>query len=274
MKGLVYMKKLNVKQTALFLFLFMFFLLSGCGSSELEINTVAETAETEENSLENNKDIKDKEDKENLEKENIEVVFSENSVDSSVEDSLDNSIDNSVNASENSSSTTIFVYVCGAVNEEGVYMLPAGSRITDALDAAGGYAESALHGYLNLAEPLVDGQRVYFPYSAEEEELDMTAGAAGQSSNQGSGQNADAGAPDGAIGSETGNKGQPDGLVNINTAGVDELKTLSGIGDSRASDIVAYREANGPFGSIEEIMNVSGIGESIFNKIKPYITTE
>ena len=102
----------------------------------------------------------------------------------------------------------------------------------------------------------------------------MTAGAAGQSSNQGSGQNADAGAPDGAIGSETGNKGQPDGLVNINTAGVDELKTLSGIGDSRASDIVAYREANGPFGSIEEIMNVSGIGESIFNKIKPYITTE
>ena len=64
------------------------------------------------------------------------------------------------------------------------------------------------------------------------------------------------------------------GLVNINTASIDELKTLSGIGDSRAEDIVAYREANGSFSSIEDIKNVSGIGESIFSKIKPYITVE
>ena len=151
------------------------------------------------------------------------------------------------------------------------------------MESAGGYAENAVHGYLNLAETLVDGERIYFPYLDEEESLDMASGA-------------DSGF-DSKTDSKTDSKSdletdletdlQPEieaksgdhsesgsGLVNINTAGADELKTLSGIGDSRAADIIAYREANGSFGSIEDIMNVSGIGESIFNKIKPYITVE
>lgn len=139
-------------------------------------------------------------------------------------------------------SPEIKVYVCGAVVTPGVVALPEGSRAEDALSAAGGFAEDAWRDYVNLAERVADGQKLYFPTLDEAESL---------------------------VGQEA-----RDGLVNINTADVAMLCTLPGIGESRAKDIIAYREAHGAFGSCEEIMQVSGIKTSVYSKISDKITVK
>ncbi len=191
---------------------------------------------------------------ETMEEEGTEAVFGEISdeVTNISEDSMANE---SANASDSdaadtedvvASEDTITVYVCGAVVQEGVYELPAGSRISDALLMAGGYDENALHGYVNLAERLEDGERIYFPDYQELEELGIVPISSTESSES--------------------------GLVNINTADAEMLKTLPGIGDAKAADIIAYREEHGAFSSIEDIKNVSGIGESIYNRISSGIT--
>lgn len=176
---------------------------------------------------------------ETMEEEGTEAVFGEISANASDSDAADTE---DVVASED----TITVYVCGAVVQEGVYELPAGSRISDALLMAGGYDENALHGYVNLAERLEDGERIYFPDYQELEELGIVPISTTESSES--------------------------GLVNINTADAEMLKTLPGIGDAKAADIIAYREEHGAFSSIEDIKNVSGIGESIYNRISSGIT--
>lgn len=176
---------------------------------------------------------------ETMEEEGTEAVFGEISANASDSDAADTE---DVVASED----TITVYVCGAVVQEGVYELPAGSRISDALLMAGGYDENALHGYVNLAERLEDGERIYFPDYQELEELGIVPISSTESSES--------------------------GLVNINTADAEMLKTLPGIGDAKAADIIAYREEHGAFCSIEDIKNVSGIGESIYNRISSGIT--
>lgn len=136
----------------------------------------------------------------------------------------------------------IRVHVCGAVMSPGVVALPEDSRAEDALEAAGGFAENAWRDYVNLAERVQDGEKLYFPTLEESESLVL--------------QEADS------------------GLVNINTADVAMLCTLPGIGESRANDIIAYREANGPFGSCEDIMKVSGIKDSVYSKISDKITVK
>lgn len=176
---------------------------------------------------------------ETMEEEGTEAVFGEISANASDSDAADTE---DVVASEDN----ITVYVCGAVVQEGVYELPAGSRISDALLMAGGYDENALHGYVNLAERLEDGERIYFPDYQELEELGIVPISSTESSES--------------------------GLVNINTADAEMLKTLPGIGDAKAADIIAYREEHGAFSSIEDIKNVSGIGESIYNRISSGIT--
>ena len=176
---------------------------------------------------------------ETMEEEGTEAVFGEISANASDSDAADTE---DVVASED----TITVYVCGAVVQEGVYELPTGSRISDALLMAGGYDENALHGYVNLAERLEDGERIYFPDYQELEELGIVPISTTESSES--------------------------GLVNINTADAEMLKTLPGIGDAKAADIIAYREEHGAFSSIEDIKNVSGIGESIYNRISSGIT--
>lgn len=130
----------------------------------------------------------------------------------------------------------IYVYVCGAVMEPGVYMLPEGGRIFEVIDMAGGIAPDADLSAVNLADFVYDGQKVYVP--AKGEEICQTS----------------------------------QGLININTADEALLMTLPGIGAARAAAIVAYRDANGRFESIEDIMNVSGIKESAYAKIKDLIT--
>ena len=143
--------------------------------------------------------------------------------------------------------TLIRVYVCGAVANPGVVEIPQGSRVEDALAAAGGFGADAGREAVNLADWVSDGQKLYFPTEEEAQ---------------------GAGLP------ETGTDAGSLGLVNINTADVAALCTLSGIGESRAQDIIAYREANGGFASCEDIMNVPGIKTAVYEKIKDKITVK
>lgn len=143
------------------------------------------------------------------------------------------------------------VHVCGEVANPGIYEFPAGSRIYEAVKAAGGFTENAAEESVNLASPIEDGVQIRI-YSKEEAET-LAAGAAPFDGFEASGE-----------GKEP--------VVNLNTATKEELMTLSGIGESRAEDIIRYREENGGFQNIEDIMKVSGIKDAAFQKIKDRIT--
>ena len=162
--------------------------------------------------------------------------------------------------------STICVYICGAVVNEGVYEVPTGSRVSDVLDKAGGYSEEALHGYVNLARTLEDGERVYIP---DKQELESLGILEGDGSSGGSGDSSGVSA-DGSSGSSA--DGSNETLVNINTADSETLQTLPGIGEKKAADIIAYREEHGAFSSTEDLKNISGIGDSTFEKLSPHIT--
>ena len=140
---------------------------------------------------------------------------------------------------------TVVVDVGGAVIEPGVVELDAGSRVADAIEAAGGLAIDADCTTLNQAQLLQDGQKVYVP---KEGEIDAS-GALVDSSTQEAGQAATT-------------------LVNINTGTLEELDALPGVGPATAQAIIDDREANGPFASEEDIMRVSGIGEKRYEKLK------
>lgn len=170
------------------------------------------------------------------------------------------------NADAGSGSTEhIFVYVCGAVNTPGVYELEAGARLYEAIARAGGVREDGAEESINQAQAVSDGERLYIPTDEEVRQgLDayLLSGSAGGDAAAGS----QSAVPGGPSGSSAGGK------VNINTASREELKTLNGIGDTRAGSIVVYRESNGSFGSIEDLMKVEGIKEGVFNKLKDDIT--
>ncbi len=144
---------------------------------------------------------------------------------------------------ENLIPATIYVQVAGAVVKPDVYELPNGSRVYAAIEAAGGLLDEADDSDINQAALLEDGQKLYI--YTEEEIADIER--------------------------QEQSKEAEDGLVNINTATATELMTLPGIGQSKANQIIAYRDANGLFSSIEDIKNVSGIGDGIFNQINSYI---
>ena len=148
-----------------------------------------------------------------------------------------------------------FVHICGAVAAPGVYKMPEGSRVYPAVAAAGGFLSQADEGYWNLAAPVHDGMKITV-YTREEAK---TAPAPEALSEGLSGK---------VEGKESGAK------VNINTAGKEELMTLKGIGESRAEDIIAYRKKLGAFSDIEEIMQVPGIKDGAFQKIKEQITVQ
>ena len=146
-------------------------------------------------------------------------------------------------------SSSLVVDVDGAVSNPGVYELAADARVNDAIQAAGGLTSEADAAAINRAALLTDGQKVYVPHVGEE--VETTAGAATPAS-------------PGAASSDA-------GPVNINTASVDDLDTLPGVGPSTAQAIVDDRAQNGAFASIEDIMRVSGIGEKKFEKLKGLI---
>ena len=153
------------------------------------------------------------------------------------------------------SGSTICVFVCGAVNSEGVYELPGNARAIDAVEAAGGYSDDADRAYVNQAEYVYDTQRVEIPTLEEAQELREAASS-------GAGAQGQAGAQ------------QDDGLIDINTADMQELMKMPGIGESKAERIIEYRQLHGRFGSTEELMNVSGIGSGMYEKMKDCITVK
>lgn len=180
----------------------------------------------------------------------------------------------------------IFVDVCGAVVNPGVYELDEGARIFQAVDAAGGYLPEAAINYLNRARSIGDGQQIYVPTEKEvSEELELAMAKVPEALNDGdksgsSGleeiQGSSVENPSGTVERDTGSFGDgagDDPRINLNTADAGQLSTLSGIGQSKAEAIVAYREEHGDFASIEEIMNVEGIKEGTFSKIKDKIST-
>lgn len=136
----------------------------------------------------------------------------------------------------------IYVHICGEVNKPGVYAVEEGSRVYELLALAGGATAAGVPDALNLAAVLADGDRIVIPAESE-------AAAALE------------------VGQE-----EKELLVNLNTASLQQLMTLPGIGEAKAADIIQYRENNGKFNEISDIMKISGIKDALFQKIKDLIT--
>lgn len=142
---------------------------------------------------------------------------------------------------------SICVYICGAVVNAGVYELPRGSRVIQVIEAAGGLKEDADMYLVNQARIVEDGEQIRIYTKEEAIEVNL------QINNQDSGETADS-------------------KININTASKEDLMTLPGIGESKAESIITYRQTQGSFQAIEDIMNITGIKEAVFSKIKDKIT--
>lgn len=146
----------------------------------------------------------------------------------------------------------LVIDVKGAVEKPGLYTLEAGARVNDALEAAGGLTSQADPKSINLAQKLSDEAVVYV--ASKDENISVVASTTASS----------------AMSQEEKNTS----LVNLNTATEADLQTISGIGAKRAIDIIAYREANGGFKSVDDLNNVSGIGDKTMESIRPYVTVD
>ena len=146
----------------------------------------------------------------------------------------------------------IFVHICGAVQKEGVYQLEKSSRLYMLIELAGGFTKEAAKDYHNLARIVEDGERIYILTKEELSQLSMEEQIEGEFQSEG--------------------LMEEKQRINLNTASIEELMTLSGIGESKANSIIEYRTKVGKFQSIEELMNISGIGEAMFEKIKNNVT--
>ena len=144
--------------------------------------------------------------------------------------------------------TVIFVDIKGAVKNPGVYQMKVGDRVKDALDAAGGLTDEADSQKVNLAKRLEDQMAIVVPKVGEEAE-EIPAG-------------------------ETRKEATKEGKVNINTATVEELKTLKGVGEKKAEAIIEYRKKNGSFQTKEDLMKVRGIGKKLFESFQERIVTQ
>lgn len=169
-------------------------------------------------------------------------------------------------------SSVIYVHVCGAVERPGVYELEAGSRVYEAVGQAGGFTEDADQNYVNQAQALEDGVMLVIPTreetaAAREREL---ASYTEQGKGSASGKIGIVGdVSQSAQGGEE--AGTPDGRININTASETQLCEIPGVGATRAAAIAAYRESHGAFKKPEDIMQVNGIKEGMYEKIKDSI---
>ena len=183
-----------------------------------------------------------------------EAAESEKSGDASIEGSLENTAGKNNDTNEDivtEKVVLLYADICGAVENPGVYELEDGARICDLVKLAGGLTEEADLNVLNQAEKVTDGMKVRVYTKEEAVDLPVQAGT-------------------GMTTTEEADSSR----ININTADQTQLVTLSGIGAARAADIIAYRTEHGSFQTIEEIMNVSGIKESTFQKIKDQIVVE
>lgn len=274
-------KKLNIRSVQLIFSVIMFLTLAGltgCQNEEseflekeLEQEESGETADVEQKELKDTESGKasltgtdlasetspDSTESEGISKKKAEITESDQS-----------------SAIQQPVSRTIYVDVCGAVVNPGVYELSSDSRVFQAIEKAGGYLPGAAASYLNRARSLYDGQQIYVPTQEEvdSQTIPLTQDETAQDGvvQEGTAQTGTA-ADNTADGTETTQAGQ---RINLNTADVSQLSTLTGVGESKAMAIIAYREANGPFTSIEDIMNVPGIKEGTYEKIKDKIAIE
>jgi competence protein ComEA len=168
-----------------------------------------------------------------------------------VKNVISNVVSDSQENTEESEEEKIKVYVTGEVNNPGVIELKVGARIEDAIKLAGGLTENANLEEVNLAYCLEDGQKLYIP-NVNEKEVEYLSTENGEKV------------------LETTEKSNSS-KININTGGVEELKGLPGVGESLAQRIITYREENGKFKSVDELKNVSGIGDKKFEALKDYV---
>ncbi len=149
----------------------------------------------------------------------------------------------------------IYVHLCGAVKQPGVYQVPAKSRVIDLIKQAGGLAKEAAGDYINQAQQVTDGQRIYIPTKDEVKEMSAAT----------------------ELFMDEGNKDTTSSskkLININLADANELMELPGIGEAKAASIIEYRTANGSFQTIEELMKIPGIKEGLFNKVSSFVSVK
>lgn len=153
----------------------------------------------------------------------------------------------------------IYVHLCGAVKKPDVYKIDENTRLVDVIVLAGGLTEDAAGDFVNQASLLEDGQQIYIPTMDEVKEKTLLEfidrAPSPDKKNNNSAENSN-------------------GTININTASLEELMTLSGIGKAKAKSIVDYRETHNGFKSIEEIKNIEGIKDAVYNKIKAYISVK
>ncbi len=274
-------KKLNIRSVQLIFSVIMFLTLAGltgCQNEEseflekeLEQEESGETADVEQKELKDTESGKaslagtdlasetspDSTESEGISKKKAEITESDQS-----------------SAIQQPVSRTIYVDVCGAVVNPGVYELSSDSRVFQAIEKAGGYLPGAAASYLNRARSLYDGQQIYVPTQEEvdSQTIPLTQDETAQDGvvQEGTAQTRTA-ADNTADGTGSTQAGQ---RINLNTADVSQLSTLTGVGESKALAIIAYREENGPFTSIEDIMNVPGIKEGTYEKIKDKIAIE
>ena len=232
------------------------FLIDGLQEAKAEVD--AESSEEKTSGQKSKKDTDDR--------QNDDGSSAESRKKQAESDGSDAGNGTEINSTGETQPEMIYVDVCGAVANPGVFQLAAGSRVFQAIEAAGGYLPEAVQNCVNRAGVLTDGQQLYILTQEEMERqgldpAEMSGASDGQmNGSAGTGQNAGMTA-----------QVQQDNRININTADEAQLTTLTGIGATRAQAIIAYREENGPFAAIEDIMNVQGIKEGTFAKIKDEI---
>ena len=239
------------------------FLIDGLQEAKAEVD--AESSEEKTSGQKSKKDTDEKK-ADTEDRQNDDGSSAESRKKQAESDGSDAGNGTEINSTGETQPEMIYVDVCGAVANPGVFQLAVGSRVFQAIEAAGGYLPEAVQNCVNRAGVLTDGQQLYILTQEEMERQGLDpAEMAGASDGQmngsaGTGQNAGLTV-----------QAQQDNRININTADEAQLTTLTGIGATRAQAIISYRQENGPFAVIEDIMNVQGIKEGTFAKIKDKI---
>lgn len=233
-------------QCGIMLLLIFPYLFGGCGFAKQaeEIQVIGSDGQTVEI------------DKKAVTSENSEMTGNDQQNQSLNQEMTDQNADGTTLDLNTQSSSTCVVYVCGAVKRSGVYHLPGGSRIVDAIEAAGGCTKSADEECLNQAEFVTDGQRLYIPKKGEQDQASVDQSQINSYNNSQENENV---------------AGIQSGKINLNTATKEQLMTLPGVGESKAVAILEYRQEHGGFQSVDEIKKIRGIKDGVYNKIKDSI---